>query len=799
MKALSVTVGTTPIAGAINQASSTVRTVVIEALLVVAAIVSLLPGFATLAMHASGRDGRFADAIVGVSHLPGPVLPSVCAALAGRVDERLGDRLCGSQKGAPVDRARIDAVPRALIDARALLRQALQAPVVAADARLADLRQAQREGVGDPDVLREAIASAESQIQHYSTRFAIAPAAGAEPLAFACAFEGARAALAQPAPDPSSAGAAARANAVMLLAAALDGHPATAVLARTTAIEPAAPRRACADMGLVDALARVAALTSDARAAATSDAKNAAMRALLHTAGWQWAGWMIAGLLLLQLSRRAGLAAPGIAAALIVAAAAAWLGRVPLPLATDHAFVLGRESTSLWSMPAPFVLALAAAGVLLLLSAPWVSRAFATSAQRPSSAFGYPGLVFATGIGWLVLLDLSANGHPSNRYLALYHQGHLWVGMLAFSVVAFARQPIGRALSWTLSMLDGSASRVAARCGAVGGAAILIALLIVLIGLVGSLLLNVRQLTSELGRLWLIVGAAWFFFLRGTPFTERMSRSGTSIGSLARYVWPLLFVVAVLIGAMLVTHDMGPLLIAGYGAGAFVAASVAMWWYQRRGAAGVAYGVAVAVFVAWIVVTTGALFRLGSLDDVGAARLENLTAPLASASDQLALVTWFQRASPAAGFGLGSVPWCGFGAAGTCAGVPVQIQSDYTFTALIGEFGWSAAWAFTIGCAVWLHWMARCHAGATRGEPRFVRAGARIRNDEQAFLSWICVTWVVLSMCQLAVTVAGNIAVIPLTGVTFPFVSFGMTSLIANAAMLGLAINVNATSGDAHG
>jgi cell division protein FtsW (lipid II flippase) len=54
-------------------------------------------------------------------------------------------------------------------------------------------------------------------------------------------------------------------------------------------------------------------------------------------------------------------------------------------------------------------------------------------------------------------------------------------------------------------------------------------------------------------------------------------------------------------------------------------------------------------------------------------------------------------------------------------------------------------------------------------------------------------------MCQLAVTVAGNIAVIPLTGVTFPFVSFGMTSLIANAAMLGLAINVNATSGDAHG
>jgi len=53
------------------------------------------------------------------------------------------------------------------------------------------------------------------------------------------------------------------------------------------------------------------------------------------------------------------------------------------------------------------------------------------------------------------------------------------------------------------------------------------------------------------------------------------------------------------------------------------------------------------------------------------------------------------------------------------------------------------------------------------------------------------VTWVVLSLCQLAVTVAGNLAVIPLTGVTFPFVSFGMTSLVVNTALLALCLNVN--------
>ena len=256
--------------------------------------------------------------------------------------------------------------------------------------------------------------------------------------------------------------------------------------------------------------------------------------------------------------------------------------------------------------------------------------------------------------------------------------------------------------------------------------------MLALVGAVGVLLPNSPQLSSEIGRLWLIVGAAWFFFMRGTPFTERLAKSGTSLASLARYVWPLLFVVIVLVGMMVITHDMGPLLIAGYAAGAFVAASVAMWAYQRSGSIGVAYVLAVALFVGWIAATTVALFQFGSLDTVGAARLENLAAPLASANDQLALVTWFQRATPPAGFGPGSVPWCGFGAASACSGVPAQIQSDYTFTALVGEFGWAAAWALTIGCALWLYTIVRGHGHATRGEPRMLRTAGRMGNDDQA-------------------------------------------------------------------
>jgi cell division protein FtsW (lipid II flippase) len=348
-------------------------------------------------------------------------------------------------------------------------------------------------------------------------------------------------------------------------------------------------------------------------------------------------------------------------------------------------------------------------------------------------------------------------------------------------------------------VVDGVGSAIGARVRGGWAAAAWILLALAIVGAVGFLLTNIRQFTSELGRVWLIVGAAWFFFLRGTPLAERMARRGSSLLSLARYVWPLLFVVLVLIGAMFVTRDMGPLLIAGYGAGAFFAASVAMWWHQRSGATRSAFAIAFALFVAWILATTLVLFELGAIDDVTAARLENLAAPLASANDQLALVGWFQGAAPATGFGLGSVPWCGYATSRGCAGVPAQIQSDYTFTALVGAFGWTFAWGVTLACAVWLHRLVRHHGRVTRGEPRFVLAQGRVVSDDQAFLSWLAVAWVVLALCQLAVTVAGNLAVLPLTGVTFPFVSFGMTSLLVNMAMLALCLHINVPGPVAHG
>ena len=765
----------------------------VEAVLVVGIVAALRPWFDSFAADDAGREGRFAESIIAVQGLPNPVLPSLCASHGGMAESFVRERLCrridGVTTGADVDR-----IPLPLADARTRARNAFLAPLRNTRARLAELRLQQREGLGDLLELSNAIEAMDAELQPFVTRYALDGPDGTGPMPLSCAFELVEGSLGRRFAGAASAQRdTARANALLLLGAAIDGHAATPALADLALLPNASMPNGgrCGAMRLPDAFAQASALMAEARHAPGIAAKNDAMRALLHSAGWQWAAWMLAAFGLLQLARRSIPPAIGVALTLAVWAMAAWLGRVPWPLSADRAFEPGREGAWWFTMPAPFVLWLFALSAIVLLASGWLRKWFPAGPQTMASRVGYPGLVLMTGIGFLLLLDLSANGHFSNRYLALYHHGHLWLGMLIFGVLVFLRQPLGRMLGWWLSVLDGTANALGRRMGPRWAALVFVLAILTLIGIVGLLLTNIRQLTSELGRVWLIVGAAWFFFLRGAPLAERIARTGNSLLSLVRYVWPLLFVVLVLIGTMLVTRDMGPLLIAGYGAGAFVAASIAMWWHQRHGATRTAFVVAVVMFVLWILATTLSLFELGSIDDVTAARLENLAAPLASANDQLALVSWFQSASPPAGFGLGNVPWCGYATSRGCAGVPAQIQSDYTFTALVGAFGWTFAWAVTIGCAVWLHRLIRHHGRVTRGEPRFVMVKGRVVIDDQAFLSWLSVTWVVLALCQLAVTVAGNLAVLPLTGVTFPFVSFGMTSLLVNLALLALCLHIN--------
>jgi cell division protein FtsW (lipid II flippase) len=726
--------------------------ILLEALAVLAVVLALQPLFARVAEMGTGRGERFAAADLRTDSLPARILPDVCETFAAQAQVALAEHLCAPVGAAAVSTS--DQFPLAL-----------------------------------------------TRVAEQAIRTLAAPAA----VPLSCALAWAQAVWAEPEPaHPESATSmrgSARANAALLLAASIDGHVMTPALV-ATALGPSAARSlpSC-PFDAAHSLAAAASSMGDAHRSASNARKNEAMRALLRGAGWQWAGAVGIGYALLLWSRRARSPALGIATALALWAGAAWLARVAWPLAPRHELQPARLEPSIENAlnvpPADFVIWQLGCAAVMLLVAVGLGRQHAAPriTAVPSSRIGYAGLALATGLGWLLLLDLSANGNPANRYLALYHQGHLWLALLVFSVALFLRRALARGVAWILVVAGEGGRSVVRRWGRSLTFAVVMVFAVAGIVAFGMLLSNLRQLTSELGRVWLIGGAAWFFFLRGEPLADRLARSGTVGASLLRYAWPMIFVVGVLLGAMIVTRDMGPLLVTAYAAGAFVAASLTMWVHLRFArkprAGGLAHLMAVALFAGWIVMVTLALFRFGEIHSVTATRLESLAAPFTSANDQLALVTWFQRATPPGGYGIGATPWCGYAEPGQCSGVPAQIHSDYTFTAIVGVFGSAAAWTVVLGCALWLHRLIRHHGRVTRGEPRLVGGAGWLANDAQALLSWVGVTWVVLTLAQLGVTVAGNLAVLPLTGVTFPIVSFGMTSLIVNLAFLALCLSVD--------
>ncbi|WP_284619459.1 FtsW/RodA/SpoVE family cell cycle protein [Aquabacterium humicola] len=751
----------------------------LEALALIGVIVLLWPAFDRIAGFGDGRGARYAQRGVDVNGLPAPLLPAICQAHGALAAPALADAWC-APRWLPWLRgdAPTNAVPPPLQAATQQAQRAFAAPLRDAQQRADALRLQQHEGLGDLRDTADAVNALEADLQPYVARFQIDADAGPRPLRCAWTWLQQRA-------------AAGELNADLLLAyaATLDGRALPAAMAA-----PGLQAAACDDDGAA-ALAATAALMADARQSLLRARKNDAMRALQATAGWQWAGAMALAYGFLLWSRRARSALAGVGAALLAWSLAAWAARVPWPLAGPRGFEPARLEAGWFGAPSGVMLVLGGLGLACALMALLRGRPPAAPApMAPSSRFGMAGLAAATGLGWLVLLDLSAHGHALNRYLALYHQGHLWLGLLLFSLLLFARRPLARGLSRTLAAAGTWRRRLGNRQPPLVGALALLLAAAAALAAFGGLLSNLRQFTSELGRVWLIVGAAWFFLLRAGPLAARLAeRPGRRFMdvSIWRYAWPLFFVVGMLVAAMVLTRDMGPLLIAAYGSGAFVGAALAMWWQLRGGGGAAAAVLALAVFIGWIVAVTAALFQAGEVDPVTAARLESLGTPLASANDQLALVSWFQRAAPPQGHGLGAVPWCGHAPVASCSGVPAQIHSDYTFTALVGVFGPTVAWGVTLGTALWLHRLVRRHGRVTRGEPRLVvQADGRLAAESQALISWLVLGWVVLTLGQLAVTVAGNLAVLPLTGVTFPFVSYGMSSLLVNLAFLALAINV---------
>jgi cell division protein FtsW (lipid II flippase) len=125
-------------------------------------------------------------------------------------------------------------------------------------------------------------------------------------------------------------------------------------------------------------------------------------------------------------------------------------------------------------------------------------------------------------------------------------------------------------------------------------------------------------------------------------------------------------------------------------------------------------------------------------------------------------------------FGRGGVLGTGLGAGlpqvGGVAAIPA-IHTDFVFAALAEELGLIGGVAI---CGLFL-------LIAERG----LQIAARTADDFQALLAAGLTLVIVL---QAALIIGGNLKLVPLTGITLPFVSYGGSSLLANAIVVGLLL-----------
>ncbi|HLL09666.1 MAG TPA: FtsW/RodA/SpoVE family cell cycle protein, partial [Rubrivivax sp.] len=526
-------------------------------------------------------------------------------------------------------------------------------------------------------------------------------------------------------------------------------------------------------------IVEAAELARRVRDGATLAHKAGAMQRLLQRAPWLLVGWSLLSWGLLSLARRTRRPLRFVPLALLAWAAAGAMSGLAQPDA-------GAEVPGwLWA-------ALAGAGVLMALASRWqrlerMALFAPCPAQRSVSATTLPLFVLFVGIGWWLVIDLGLNGHFQTRYIALRHALAVFMAMALISLLPVLAHGLASVWLSAASLVTNALRQ--GRSGALPGwgRPLLLGLLYAALVLAAALLTpGWRQLTGELLPLWLLLGVAWFFTLRAALWTRP---SGSGWRGLGASMLPLLVHVVVVLAALAVTDDLGPMLVVLCASAIFSGAFAAQALLSRgaRWPAAAVVGTLSALLLAGLLFAGLKVFAElpGAAAQRVADRLDSVNNPFSAENDQLARVLWLAEHTPENGYGLGAVPWCGTLPGAGCPGVPRQMQSDYTFAALHAVLGSVGSFALLAVFVLWLAWLAVRQAANTSGTLGLGAPGAA----QAAWLAWLGVCWAVLTIVQTIVTVAGNLGALPLTGVTWPLVSYGMWSLLRNTLILGLVMH----------
>jgi cell division protein FtsW (lipid II flippase) len=422
------------------------------------------------------------------------------------------------------------------------------------------------------------------------------------------------------------------------------------------------------------------------------------------------------------------------------------------------------------------------AACTLLLTALWNGRRASVLARLPvqvshgaASPWVYPGFVLFSGLGWLWLLDWAARGHLDKQFAGVHQADSLWLAYGVFTLVAAHQGQLLAAMSRIASRLDrikgarASAPNVMLMVVLSLWVGLLVAAGHVDAGDAGQLKGYQRHaaLLSELMRVpvWLALG--WILY-RWVEMRQRSARAMIALAAL----------LGVLVAGLHFDHDGGPIL----------AQSIAVVWISS----GLLQALLARKFSAiwsWLMATAVAI-----LGTAGSIWLAFLNAPPARVDAMaldykgplnfLSVTHWLLDAAPAFGFGLGKTPWCGYehvvGLSAQCrrAGVPDQIQSDYVVSAMLALWGWLPTVLLLAALLLWLWDLLR------KGPVTLTAA-----FDPSLLKQWIVMGFAVTSGVQIAISVAGTLGRIPLTGLAIPMLSLGGAGLISTAIFAGLSVN----------
>lgn len=426
----------------------------------------------------------------------------------------------------------------------------------------------------------------------------------------------------------------------------------------------------------------------------------------------------------------------------------------------------------------------AALACLLALRACYRCKPASKASQPPAGApWATVFLIWAlwmllVGQGVLWLSDLAARGPVSLRYIGLRQLDAVWAAVLLVIPVA----------AWGAHHLLVALVRITALWERPRGPQVLLTgylVAILLLVLVGSELRVGGQkgyphVSAEAVRLLCALAAAW---LMARHF-EWSGRSGLTSRSAALALVIFTGGLAVLV----ITRDLGPLLAVAVALLPLLLVVLASSDIGSR-----VFTKVVAFGIAWLCLAITVRYLLTDwlpaqswAPERLVLRDEAMKSPFTSRLDYASQIAWILEAAGSQGFGLGGVPWCGanalvgLAACTKSSGATVQFGSDYVFTATAAVFGSASAGLLllaTLGLLAATVWAASRQHRQTGLE----QSSARLH-------AWIVVVGAALLMGQVLVSVAGNVGLIPLTGVTQPFLGLGTTALLSAALWLGFAL-----------